>query len=57
MTIKNNPTTIYSLLLAAGYLKVVKKTNLQNGNVICDIAIPNKEMLYVFERRFFSPCV
>lgn len=55
--IKSNTTTIYSFLLAAGYLKIVKKTDLQNGNVICDIAIPNKEMLYVFKRRFFSPCI
>ena len=49
--IRNNPTTIYSFLLSAGYLKVVKKDELHDGNAICDIAIPNKEIFYVYEKE------
>lgn len=52
--IKNNPTTIYSFLLAAGYLKTTKKENLYDGNSICDIAIPNKEIFFVYEKEILS---
>lgn len=52
--IKNNPTTIYSFLLSAGYLKVMKKDDLFDGNAICDIAIPNKEIFFVYEREILS---
>lgn len=52
--IKSNPTTIYSFLLAAGYLKITEKHNLFDGNFVCDIAIPNKEISYVYEREILS---
>lgn len=52
--IKNNPITIYSFLLAAGYLKVVEKDVLHDGNSICEIAIPNKEIFYVYEKEILS---
>lgn len=52
--ITNNPVTIYSFLLAAGYLKIVKKDELFDGNYICDIAIPNKEIFYVYGKEILS---
>lgn len=52
--IKSNPITIYSFLLAAGYLKIVKKLDCHDGNAICDIAIPNKEIFYVYEKEILS---
>ena len=52
--IKSNPTTIYSFLLSAGYLKIVKNEYLHDGNSICDIAIPNKEIFYVYEKEILS---
>jgi len=52
--IRSNPATIYSFLLAAGYLKVVKKEDIPDGSSICDIAIPNKEIFYVYEREILS---
>lgn len=52
--IKNNPITIYSFLVAAGYLKIVKKEELYDGNSICEIAIPNKEIFYVYEKEILS---
>jgi len=52
--IRKNPTTIYSFLLAAGYLKTIKKNDLYDGNSICDIAIPNKEIYGVYEKEILS---
>lgn len=52
--IKNNPATIYSFLLAAGYLKTIQTDQLPDGNSICDIAIPNKEIFYVYEKEILS---
>lgn len=52
--IKSNPTTIYNFLLAAGYLKTVKKDDIPDGSSICDVAIPNKEIFYVYEREILS---
>ena len=52
--IRNNPTTIYSFLLSAGYLKVLKKDELHDDNAICDIAIPNKEIFFVYEKEILS---
>ena len=52
--IRNDPTTIYSFLLSAGYLKFIKKDELHDGNSICDIAIPNKEIFYVYEKEILS---
>ncbi len=52
--ITNNPTTIYSFLLAAGYLKTVAKEDRPDDSAICDISIPNKEIFYVYEREILS---
>ena len=52
--IKSNPTTIYSFLLAAGYLKTVNSFDMPDGNSICDITIPNKEIFHVYEREILS---
>ncbi len=52
--ITNDPTTIYSFLLAAGYLKTVAKASRMDDSAICDIAIPNKEIFYVYEREILS---
>lgn len=52
--IRSNPTTIYSFLLATGYLKIAKKDNLYDGTFICDVAVPNKEIFFVYEREIIS---
>ncbi len=52
--IKSNPFTIYSFLLAAGYLKIVKKDELPDENSFCDVSIPNKEIKFVYEREILS---
>ena len=52
--IEINPASVYSFLLSAGYLKVVKYEPCYDGNSICDIAVPNKEIFYVYEKEIIS---
>lgn len=43
--VQNNPYSIYSFLLVAGYLKVAAIYPQNDGNYMCDVAIPNKKIL------------
>ena len=52
--IKNNPSTIYSFLLVAGYLKVLKTTPAFNGDFMCEVALPNKEILLVYHKEILQ---
>ena len=52
--IQNNPYTIYSFLLAAGYLKVAAVYPQNDGNFMCDVAIPNKEISCVYEKEILN---
>lgn len=49
--VQSNPNSIYSFLLVAGYLKVAEIYPQNDGNYMCDVAIPNKEILYVYEKE------
>lgn len=52
--IQNNPYCIYSFLLVAGYLKVAAVYPQNDGNFMCDIAIPNKEISLVYEKEVLN---
>lgn len=52
--VQNNPNSIYSFLLVAGYLKVAKIYPQNDGNYMCDVAIPNKEILYAYEKEVLN---
>ena len=52
--VQSNPYSIYSFLLVAGYLKVAAIYPQNDGNYICDVAIPNKEILYVYEKEVLN---
>ena len=52
--VQNNPNSIYSFLLVAGYLKVAEIYPQNDGNYMCDVAIPNKEILYVYEKEVLN---
>ena len=52
--IKNNPSTIYSFLLVAGYLKVVRSTISFNGDFMCEVALPNKEIAFVYHKEILQ---
>ena len=49
--VQNNPYSIYSFLLVAGYLKVANIYPQSDGNFMCDVAIPNKEITFVYEKE------
>ncbi len=49
--IKNNPSTIYSFLLVAGYLKAIKTAPSFNGDFMCEVALPNKEISFVYNKE------
>lgn len=49
--IKNNPSTIYSFLLVAGYLKVLNTTPSFNGDFMCEVALPNREISLVYHKE------
>lgn len=52
--VQSNPNSIYSFLLVAGYLKVATIYPQNDGNYMCDVAIPNKEILYVYEKEVLN---
>lgn len=52
--IKNNPSTIYSFLLVAGYLKVLKTTLSFNGDFMCEVALPNREISLVYHKEILQ---
>lgn len=52
--IKNNPSTIYSFLLVAGYLKVLKTTLAFNGDFMCEVALPNREISLVYHKEILQ---
>lgn len=52
--IKNNPSTIYSFLLVAGYLKVIKTVPAFNGDFLCEVALPNKEISFVYNKEMLQ---
>ena len=58
--IKNNPSSIFSFLLIAGYLKVVSKQPSFTGDYLCEVALPNKEIAFVYNKEIlekFQPMI
>lgn len=52
--IKKNPSSIYSFLLVAGYLKVLNTATAYNGDFMCEVALPNKEISYVYNKEIIE---
>ena len=52
--VRKNPYSIYSFLLVAGYLKVAAIYPQNDGNFMCDVAIPNKEIAFVYEKEILN---
>ncbi len=48
------PANIYSLLLVAGYLKTPKKELQADGSYLCEVSIPNKEIVAVYKSEILS---
>ena len=52
--IQDNPYSVYSFLLVTGYLRVTKTYPQDDGNFLCDISIPNKEIAVVYEKEVLN---
>ncbi len=52
--IKNNPSSVYSFLLVAGYLKAIKSDAEFGSDYMCEVAIPNKEISFVYSKEILS---
>lgn len=52
--IRNNPSTVYSFLLVAGYLKTVKVNSTFGGDYMCEVALPNREIAFVYHKEILQ---
>ena len=52
--VKKNPSSIYSFLLVAGYLRCTNILPQDDGNFMCLVSIPNKEIAFVYAKEIIS---
>lgn len=52
--VKKNPSSIFSFLLVAGYLKSVKSSMAVGGDFMCKVALPNKEISFVYRKEILQ---
>lgn len=52
--LQSDPSSIYSFLLVAGYLKVVSSDMQFGGYHMCEVALPNKEISFVYSKEILS---
>ena len=52
--IKDNPSSVFSFLLVAGYLKILKTEIGSGGDFICELAIPNREISFVYNKEILE---
>ncbi len=52
--IQNNPSSVYSFLLVAGYLRMVKVELSFSGDFMCEVALPNKEITFVYNKEILQ---
>lgn len=52
--LQNNPSSIYSFLLVTGYLKAVSYDQPYGEDYMCEVALPNKEISFVYSKEILS---
>ena len=52
--IQNDPSSVYSFLLVAGYLKAVSCAQTYGEDYLCEVALPNKEISFVYSKEILS---
>ena len=52
--IRKNPSSVYSFLLVAGYLKAVKTEPSPLGDFMCEVAVPNREISFAYRKEISS---
>lgn len=49
--VKSDPSSVFSFLMVAGYLKAVSSELSFNGDYMCRVALPNREISYVYRKE------
>ena len=52
--IQKDPSSVYSFLLVAGYLKAVSCNQTYGEDYLCEVALPNKEISLVYSKEILS---
>lgn len=52
--VRSNPSSIYSFLLVAGYLKVIKSEPSFSGDFMCEVSLPNREISFVYNKEILQ---
>lgn len=52
--IRKKPSSVYSFLLMAGYLKVLSVAPSFSGNLLCEVFLPNKEITHVYNKEILG---
>lgn len=52
--IRSNPSSVYSFLLVAGYLKALKSDATFAEGFMCQVALPNKEIAFVYKKEILD---
>lgn len=52
--IRKNPSSVYSFLLVAGYLKAVRSEPAFSGGYMCEVALPNQEIAFVYSKEILQ---
>lgn len=52
--IRNNPSSVYSFLLVAGYLKALKAETAFGGDYMCEVSLPNREIAVVYNKEILQ---
>ena len=52
--ILNDPSSVYSFLLVAGYLKAIRADASFSSDYMCEVALPNKEIAFVYNKEILQ---
>lgn len=52
--IARSPSSVYSFLLVAGYLKALSITPSFRGDFLCEVALPNKEITHIYNKEILE---
>ena len=52
--ILNDPSSVYSFLLVAGYLNAVKADASFSSDYMCEVALPNKEISFIYNKEILQ---
>lgn len=52
--IQRDPSSVYSFLLVAGYLKAISCSQTYGEDYLCEVALPNKEISFVYSKEILS---